>query len=327
MENNKKLILLKVLNILRDFSDEDHNLTYSDIRSKLNAVHGISPNVKTIANNIDTLIADGYEIEKVGNRGCFLRYRDFEKGELFYLVDAINSSKAISYLYAKDLIERLTRNESVYDRKKYKPVQKDEISAKNYNTDLFYIIEVLSDAIEQEKQVEFNYNYYTIEKEKKAKNDGKIYKINPYHLVNSNGRYYLICNNDKYNDISNYRVENISNIKILDYKTKDILSLNNMENFNLKDYMQEHIYMTFGKIIKATIKINNERQITNIVDWFGQNIKIEKNEDDILITLNVNENALLYWAMQYGEHVEIVKPKESRNKIKKMLDIIIKKYE
>lgn len=34
------------------------------------------------------------------------------------------------------------------------------------------------------------------------------------------GKYYLICNYDKYDDISNYRLHRITELKILDEPTK-----------------------------------------------------------------------------------------------------------
>lgn len=259
MDNNKKIVLLWVLDILREYSDENHLLTYNEIKSKLMELHNVSPNVKSIASNIDTLEAYGFDIQKAGNKGCYLGYRDFDHGELVYLVDAINSSKMITFKHAKDLIERLTKNASRYDRKRYKPIMKDDSGKSLTNPSLFYVIEVLSEAIDKGKQVSFNYNHFTIDKKHVPKKDGKIYIINPYHLVISRGKYYLICNNDKYDDISNYKVENITNIEILDSNVKDIKTLNNMKNFNLNNYIKEHIYMTFGEIVKATIKINEEK--------------------------------------------------------------------
>ena len=315
MENSKKIVLLWVLDILREYSDENHLLTYNDIKKKLFEKHNVDPNVKSIASNIDTLEAYGYEIIRVGNKGCYLGYRDFEHGELIYLVDAINSSKMITYKQANDLIQRLTNNLSIYNRKKYQPIMKDENNINLKNSSLFYVIEVLSEAIDNKKQVSFNYNQFTVDKRLKPKGDGKIYIINPYHLVNSKGKYYLICNNDKYENISNYKVENISNIKILETEVKDIKSLNNMENFNLNDYLKEHIYMTIGNIVKATIRIEDEKFIGSVIEWFGDGIKIKEKDGIFLIDIKVNEQALIYWALQYGEHTEIVEPLSTRKKI------------
>ena len=84
--------------------------------------------------------------------------------------------------------------------------------------------------------------------------------------------------------------------------------------------------MTTGKSVKATLKLESEKEIGDIIDWYGENIDIEKKNGEIFATLKVNELALLYWAMQYGEVVEIVTPEETRQKYKDMLNKIIAKY-
>jgi len=43
--------------------------------------------------------------------------------------------------------------------------------------------------------------------------------------------------------------------------------------------------------------------------------------------LKVNEQALIYWALQYGDEVEIVSPLTTREKLKKKLKEIMEKYE
>ena len=53
------------------------------------------------------------------------------------------------------------------------------------NKQLFYTIEVLNEAIEKGLKVEFQYNVYDINKKLKPKKDGKIYKVNPYYMVNN----------------------------------------------------------------------------------------------------------------------------------------------
>ena len=151
-----------------------HRLTYKEIVDKLDMRYGIRPDVKSIAKNIDTLIGAGYEIEKCGYKGCYLACRDFEKGELMYLIDAINSSTAIDPKQAKDLINKLTKDYSRYDRKKYHSVMKIDLqTSKSRNKELFYVIEILSEAIEQGKKVAFHYNEYTISKELQEKFNSK----------------------------------------------------------------------------------------------------------------------------------------------------------
>lgn len=328
MESDKKIVIFYVLNVLQEYSDEKHPLTYKEIVDKIYDKYDVRPDVKAIAYNISTLISAGYEIVKMGYKGCYLSNRGFENGELMYLVDAINSSKIIPSKQAKELIEKLTATCSKYERKKFRSVQKIDIVAKSKNRELFYVIELLSEAIEKNKKVKFNYNEYKITKELTPRFAGKEFTINPYYLVNSNGKYYLVCNYDKYDDLSNYKVECISNITILDESRKPISDLKDTENFSITKYTNEHIYMTYGKSINATLQLEDAKYIREIIDWFGDDVSISTNKDDsIEVKLKVNEQALIYWALQYGEHINVTSPKTTREKIKNVLTEIIKKYE
>jgi predicted DNA-binding transcriptional regulator YafY len=88
------------------------------------------------------------------------------------------------------------------------------------NKQLFYSIEVLNEAINKGRKVEFMYNDFGIDMKPHPRiaSDGKPrkYIINPYQMVATNGRYYLICNYEKYDGVSNYRIDRISEIEMLD---------------------------------------------------------------------------------------------------------------
>ena len=326
MNSDKKSSLLYVLKILRRYTDKNHMLTYGDIARKLREEYNSDLERKTIARNIEILMDNGFDIVKNGNNGVYLGTRDFEDGELMFLTDAIYSSKSIPTKYAKDLVEKLTRNNSIYDKRRYKHLEKFDDNSRSDNKQLFYTIEQIEEAITNNKKIEFQYGAYTQDKKLKLRKDGKVYKINPYYMVNNHGKYYLVCNYDKYEDISNYKIENIANIRILDEDIKPLKSLPGQANFSIREYMKEHIYMTTGESVMAKLKLNNEDRINDVVDWFGSDISIQRIKDELFVNLRVNEDALIYWAMQYGESVEIVSPASTRNKIKALLNSMLEKY-
>lgn len=326
MANEKKGSLLYVLEILQEYTDSNHCLTYAQIGEKLKNIYDIEIERKTIARDIDVLINKGYDIIKRGNYGLYLASRKFEEGELLYLVDAIYSSKSIPTKYAKDLVNRLTEDYSVYDKKRYNHLEKLDDESKTNNKQLFYTIEVLNEAIEQGKKVEFQYSAYGIDKKLQLKFDGKKYKINPYFMVNNHGRYYLVCNYEKYDNLANYKIENISNITILDEPARKLKDLPNNQDFSVKQYIKEHIYMNSGLSVNATIKIDSAKRINDIISWFGEDLSVYTKDGDIFANLNINEESLVYWALQYGNHVEVTQPQSTRNKIKEMLNILNKKY-
>src|SRR5699024_3145347 len=120
------------------------------------------------------------------------------------------------------------------------------------NKDLFYNIKVLDQAMNEAKQVVFHYNDYMVDQalqlslQPRVNSKGVVraYTINPYQMVATNGRYYLICNNDYFDNISHYRVDRITNIKILETDRKPIKELAGFEQgLDLSQHMAEHIYM------------------------------------------------------------------------------------
>lgn len=324
--SERKNSVLNVLDVLRKYSDEKHPLTYSQIIEKLKSIYDMDIERKTIARDIDILLSNNFDVVKCGNKGLYLSERKFTEGELHFLIDAIYSSRSMPVKYAKDLVDKLMDDYSIYEKRKFTHLGKIDVGKIVDNKQIFYTIELLNEAIEQGKKVEFQYNVFGIDKKLKPKKDGKIYKVNPYFLVNNHGKHYLVCNYDKYDNLGNYKIECISNIKILDENIKPLKSLPGQEKFSIKQYMEEHIYMLAGSSVKAKIKIENEDRINDVIGWYGEKIHLYKNNNEIFADFKINEDALIYWAMQYGQTVEVVEPKETRDKIKKLLNDMLKRY-
>lgn len=323
----KKSSILYILDILKKYTDSTHSLTYSAIAQKLELDYDIQLERKAIARDIEILINKGYDIKKKGNNGVSLENRLFEKGELLYLIDSIYSSRSISTKYARDLISKLTEDYSIYEKNNFKNIEKVDDGVKVDNKQLFYTIEVLNEAIDKGVKVEFQYNVYDIDKKLKPKKDGKFYKVNPYYMVNNKSKYYLVCNYDKYDNLGNYKIDCISNIRLTDERIKTLKELPGQENFSLKEYMREHIFMFAGDSVDVTLEISILERVNDVVNWFGENASIYKKEEKILVDLKANEDAIVYWALQFGESVEILTPQRTRDKIKSVLKIMTEKYD
>lgn len=322
--NAKSLLLLYVLNVLKEYSDENHQLTQNEIKEKMYSIYGVDCNRKTIAEKIDTLIFAGYDIIKNSNKGCFLGSREFEPSEIQFLVDSIFSSKSIDGKHSKKLANKISSFLSVYQRKQYKYIYKSNEITRTDNKTIFYNIDIINEAIESGKQIQFCYEKFCYKKEDKKK---RLYVVNPYFLINNQGKYYLVCNNDYFDSIANYKLENISNISILDSKIKPITQIKGFEKgFDISKYANENIYMFSTNSIDATIKIGENWATTYVDEWFGKNASFYEKNGQIYASVKANETSLIYWCLQYGELVEFVEPKDTRNKIKEMIKKINNKY-
>lgn len=150
-------------------------------------------------------------------------WRDFTDAELRLLIDSLLFSKHIPYSQCKELIEKLEGLSNKYFKAKVKHIRTLPLNMPS-NKQIFYNIDVLDEAISKGKQVKFAYNDFGVDKKLHPRLNGegvvRRYVINPYQMAAANGRYYLLANYDKYNNISHYRVDKISEIKILDTPAK-----------------------------------------------------------------------------------------------------------
>lgn len=323
VDTNKKLSIIYIYEILKEYSDENHLLTQQDIIKLIKQIYDMNCERKSIGSNIDFLIDLGFDIIKVPHKGCYLGERVLEPSEVSFIVDSLFSSKSISGKQAKDLSSKLSNLLSKYQRKRYNYIYKAEQVNRTNNKELFYNIEIIQEAIEKNKKVSFNYVRPPCSEE----NTLKTYIINPYFLINSQGRYYLICNFDYYNEIGNYKVDFIKNIRILDDERKPLNNLKGYEKgFDISKYINEHIYPFGDKTVYATIKLTDDNSITYVMEWFGKNAKIYKKNNTTYADIVSSEKALVYWCLQYGESVELMIPSETRNKIKEIVAKIQKKY-
>ena len=331
----KKMIIINILDILKKYSDMDHRLTQQDIVEILKKEYYMDVDRKTVKRNLMNLLdldcgIDYTEITRKDEKGnessiCTDWYmmREFDDSELRLLIDSLLFSKHIPYSQCKTLIKKLKGLSNVYFDKKVKhicnlPEHQPE------NKELFYTIDILDDAISQNKKVAFTYNSYGVDKKLHPKREAE-YIVNPYQMVATNGRYYLICNYDKYDNLANYRVDRITNIRMLNETAKPISKLKEGE-LNLPKHMAEHLYMFSGESVRAKFKAKNYI-IDQVIDWFGKDVEIvPENDEECTVSVTVNKEAFFHWALQYGMHIEVLAPQDMKQKVIDAIKEIGAKY-
>ena len=130
-----------------------------------------------------------------------------------------------------------------------------------------------------------------------------------------------------YPDASNFRIDRISGIRLLDEPAKPMKQVAGLEKgLNLPKHMAEGIYMFTGKNVQVKFR-TKPSLISDVLDWFGHDVRLRKEEDDYVIaTVTVNEQAMFYWAMQYGEHIEVLSPESLREKLGEAARNMVEKY-
>ena len=67
--------------------------------------------------------------------------------------------------------------------------------------------------------------------------------------------------------------------------------------------------------------------MNDVIDWFGKDVKLsDVSEDEMTVTVQVNEEAMKLWGMQYALHATILSPQSTRDEIKQNLETALSKY-
>lgn len=320
----KKLYIIYILRILEKYSDYRHRLTQKDIIDLMERDYGVSCERKTVSRNIGDLADAGYEIER-RDGGYYLDSRTFEDSELRLLIDSVLSSRHIPEKQAADLIEKLMGQSSVYFKNSLRHIYSLEHSEHEESNDLFWNLECIGEAIDRNRKIAFYYNKYGPDK-KLHHTTEREHVANPYYIAIANGRYYLVANNERYDDITHYRLEKISGVRILDEPRRpkeEIADFRGGEG--LSGHMVERVYMFSGESCRVVMRVSPDG-INDAIDWLGRDIRIEERDGFFRVETVTNRNAIKYWTMQFGEKVEILEPADLRREVGRMAENISSKY-
>lgn len=321
---NKKMLNMLILEILRKYSDENHPLTQQEIIKLLDKNYGMECDRRSVKNNIISLKEMGYDISV--EKGYRLLSREFDDSELRILIDSVLFLKSVSTKQAKGLIEKIRGLASNYFNAKVSHVSNLPELNRTVNKQAMYSLDAINDAIAEKKKISFTYNEVGTDFKLHPKRE-EPYKINPYQIVANNGRFYLIANYDKYDNVAHFRIDRMTDVRILDERIKPMNKVPELaKGLNLPKHMAEHIYMFSGESVPIKLKTTAD-MMSELIDWFGMGVKIvEKEEDSIIVRLTCNYEAMRYWSLQYGPYVEILEPEALRNKLYDDAKGMVEKY-
>ena len=107
--NPQKIKLLKLYEILRQHTDEDRPLSTNQLCAMLET-EGITCDRRTLAEDIDILNANGFEVLRRRTRYAMLFYivdRRFDLAEVKILIDAIQAASFITKQKTKELTDKV----------------------------------------------------------------------------------------------------------------------------------------------------------------------------------------------------------------------------
>ena len=275
-----------------------------------------------------------------------LRYvHDFSFDELDTIINALYFSKTVNEEERDRLIYKLAKLSSKRYQKKWFSENNDRPVIKNIfqgivnnndasRTELKKNIALIQSAIDEKVKIQFIMNVYNAERklvpswtDKKGK--AILRKVTPYHILVYNDRYYMLANYERYSNLSIWRIDLMSNVKLLEEAGRPKQEIKEMTNtWNGQEYMEQHLNMFYDDPVKVTLKVPNDHY-TMMVDWFGNSFvkwrAIDEKYDMVFVTCS--EQAMINWAMQYSDVVEVLGPPDVQDAIEKRCRDVLAKLE
>lgn len=313
-----RLKILYLYNILLEKTDEHHHISMPEIIRQLE-LYGISAGRKAIYDDIDALKTYGLDIIQLkGNTsGYYVASREFELPELKLLADAVSSSRFLTKKKSDELLGKIEKLSSVYEAKQMKRQVFIANRVKSMNERIYLNVDVINRAIEEGKKISFRYFDYDISKKKKFRDGLRV--CSPFTLAWNDEQYYLIAYYEKYKSVSNFRVDRMEDVTILE---EDAVKM--PDNFSVAEYMNSSFSMFSGESQDVKLRFHN-KLVNSVLDRFGKDIIMHQDGDEhFTVRVKVKpEPPFFGWLFQFGTNAEIIGPVEQKIKYKEQLEAVL----
>lgn len=324
-----KLKILYIVDILRKFSDEENPINASEICEKLNDF-GIKAERKAIYDDIENLMLYGYDIIKTRSprAGYFLASREFELPEIYLLTDAVQSADFITPKKTRELVSKLEAMMSKEQARARENSIYIEYKNKCDNEEIYFSIDTLRQAIEAGKKVTLKYRTRQIDDSRKITVNEREFKLSPYALIWMEDHYYLVCNNEKYDNLMHLRLDRMKSVKCLDENFRHFSEVcNYKDRFDTADYALKTFNMFGGELCEIELSCSS-KILEQVIDRFGDRIHIIGAGDgrfSFRIKGLISEG-LVGWIMEFGGDIEVISPQSLRDMIANKIKILEKMY-
>ncbi len=324
----KTLIDVYILDVLEKYACKEKPMTQAEVMARLEEYpYGISVSRNCLSSYIKDLRLAGMI---KGRRGIY-KPGLFDDHELRLLIDGVLFGQHIPKEAAGQLIDKLKGMSEMGLKNRIRHVYYLPGINRTENKNLYEMIDKIDEAIQHRQKIRVTRGRYN--EQKKMVTLDSVYILDPYYLVTEKSHYYLICHMTKdgkpANKLINLRVDRFISVDILaNKKALDIREIPEYRNgnFQLDEYMRQHLYMVTGNTVNVVMKIKRDR-IEDFIDWYGKNYMIVGYEsDEVIIRFSVNDNALRYWALQYSSIATVLEPASLVKTLGEDTELLVKKY-
>jgi len=307
-DNYRKIKLLRLLDMLRYETDEQHPLSTTQICNKLDEI-GIICDRRTLPRDIATLNQQGYEIMsvKIGHdRYYYVEDRSFSIPELKILIDAIQAASFITDKKTAELVEKVAALGGSHKAE----ILKNNIvyfnTRKHSNEHIYYNVDTIERAIHQNKKIIFYYFDLDENAVKVYRRDHHHYVVEPIALVFHEDNYYLVSYSSRHDSTANYRIDRMESVEIID---EDVCDKAIALRESISEYTEQVFKMYGGSTVDIVLEYEDSL-IGVVFDKFGEDTDMHR-ISDTRCTANVKVQlspVFWGWLFQFAGQMNILSP-------------------
>ena len=318
----KKLKLLYLAQLFQEQTDEEHTVTVKDMIAYLDKL-GIPAERKAIYEDLELLRLVGMDIvhTRTKTHNFHLGQRTFELPELKMLIDVVQASP---FLTAKKSMKLIGKLESLASTAQAGSLRRQVCvlnRVKTRNEQLYYNIDGINQAINEDKCIRFRYFDWTIQGGRAYRHGGKVYQECPAALcVDRN--YYLITYRPEEQRFIHFRVDRISNLKVADLARPAL-----PKGFDPARYVRTIFDMHSGDTQQVTLEL--DKHLLNVaMDRFGRDANYREGPNgEIILSAEVEVSpTFLSWVLCFGGQARILEPASAQQALCRLASEALARY-
>ncbi len=322
-ENHQKIKLLKIMEILRQETDEDHPMTKTCLSARLVSMN-ISCNIRSLNRDIKLLNEQGYEIMErlVGHeKGYFVCDRSFSLPELKILIDAVQAASFVTDKKTTELIDKIAELGGSHRGALLKSNIVTFNTRKHSNETVYYTVGYLEEALQKNRQVAFKYFDLDENGQRVFRKDGDLYIMEPIALVFNNDNYYFLGYDSELEMEKTFRVDRIECAEILKKATSKTARARRKK---VAKFTEETFKMFNGEPEEVRLRFD-DKLIGAVYDKFGENVKMQRIDDNTIETTAQIRIAPTFWGwvFQFGGMMKIAGPEAIKGECKKQVAALL----
>lgn len=359
-QSNQKMKPYLVFQYLMRQSDENHIVHAHDIVAYLENDCGITAERRSIYRDIEEinkallildeqctiqeaeemLAEDQYGALKTivydkSRNGFYVRQRQYDLDDLRLMAECVYTSKFIPKKEADRLVEVLCGFTSDFQQNQIRHntdmVGRVRINNNAVLKNIPLIVDAMSKELDGEKhtpeQISFKYVSHSVSnvRNQVERHAGARVKVSPYHLLISDGFYYLLAYNRAKGRLLTYRVDRMREIRLTGEAREGAEAF---EKINLATLTKQRFSMMQGRERLVTIRFVNPL-VDTVVDRLGvegvQYAQIDENH--FTVTAKLEVGSMFYgWLLGFGKGAKLLAPDDEVGKFAEYIKDIQKMY-